>query len=181
MFTNVNKAGQAPFETVKMRVMNRCGATALAVGDAVALDVDASDAATIALAGVGGVTLSTLTHAMFSNIVEAGAAPLNALVGVVTDLLGGAGADNTEVEIAIGGIVQAKVGGTNWSSARTSCGVAIMIDTTGANRKFIAATDAARGKQGIIISDVATDLSSTTALATVLLLGFGSSVGSVGA
>lgn len=181
MYTSMSKAGQSPFEVKKLRVVNRCGATALAVGDVVALDVDASDAGTIALGGPGGVTLSNLTEAMFANIVEVAAAPLNALVAVVTDLLGGAGADNTDVEVAISGVVQAKVGATNWEAARSSCGVAVMADTTGANRKFIAATDAAaRGINGAIVSDVAVDLTSTTALASVLLFGWGGLVGPVG-
>lgn len=183
MFITNSRPGQNPFKTQKMRVVNRCGATALAIGDVVALDLDASDAATKALSGVGGVTLATLTEAMFHNVVQVGAAPLNAIVCVVTSLLSGNGADDTEVEVAVSGPVQAKVGGTNWSTAYASCGVALMADTTGANRRFVAATDAAnRGKCALITEAIDEDLgSSNKQLTEVMLFGFGSSVGTVGA
>lgn len=182
MFISNARPGQIPWKEQKMRVVNRCGATALKLGDVVALDLDASDADTQALNGVGG-KVGTLTEAMFHNVVEVGAAPVNALIGVVVNLLSGAGADNTEVEIQISGRVQAKVGGTNWASARSSCGVALMADTTGANRRLVAATDAAnRGKVALIIEAIDEDLgSSNKQLTEVLLLGWGSSVGTVGA
>ncbi len=182
MFINNSRPGQIPFKEQKMRVVNRCGATALALGDVVAFDVDASDADTKALNGVGG-TVATLTEAMFHNVVQVGAAPLNAIVAVVTNLLSGAGADNTEIEVQISGRCQAKVGGTDWSTAYASCGVALMADTTGANRRFVLATDAAnRGKCAIIIEAIDSNLAAANKqLTEVLLLGFGSSVGSVGA
>ncbi len=183
MFITNNRPGQIPWVNKKMRVVNRCGSTALQVGDVVALDVDASDAATQALSGVGGETLDSLTEAMFHNIVQVGAAPLNALIGVVTNLLSGGGADDTEVEIQISGRVKAKVGGTDWSATRSSCGVALMADTTGANRRLVAATDAAnRGKVGFIAEAIDQDLSASNKQETeVLLFGWGSSVGTVGA
>lgn len=182
MYTSMSKAGQSPFEVKKLRVMNRCGATALVLGDVVALDLDASQAETKALSGPGGATLSTLTEAMFANVVELAAAPVNALVGVVTDLLAGAGADNTEVEIAISGIVETKVGGTDWNNDQyDSCGVALMADTTGANRRLIAATDNPNtGKVGLIVEAINEDLSASNTTAKVLLFGWGSSVGPVG-
>jgi hypothetical protein len=183
MYILNNRPGQQPFEGKRLRVVNRCGATALQVGDVVALDLDASDADTQALKGVGGVTLPSLTEAMFHNVVEVAAAPVNAIVCVVTSLLSGGGEDDTEVEVQVGGRVKAKVGGTNWSSARASCGVALMADTTGANRRLVAAADGAnRGKVGLIIEDIAEDLGSTSKQETeVLLFGWGSSVGTVGA
>lgn len=183
MYINSSRPGQIPFATKKHRAVNRCGATALAVGDVVALDLDASDAATQALSGVGGITLASLTDAMFHNLVEVGAAPVNAIICVVTSLLSGAGADNTEVEVAIGGPCLAKVGGTNWAAARSSCGVALMADTTGTNRRLVAAADGAnRGKVALITEDIATDLGATSQqLTNVLLFGWGSSVGTVGA
>lgn len=183
MYNTMNRPGQIPFENKKMRVVNRGGATALKVGDVMAFDVDASQAETQALTGVGGITLASLTEAMFHNIINVGAAPQNALVCVVTNLLSGKGADNTEVEVQIGGRVKAKVGGTDWSTAYASCGVAVMADTTGANRRLVAATDAAnRGKVALIIEAIDTDLSASNQQETeVLLVGFGSSVGTVGA
>jgi len=181
MFISNSRPNQVPFEIKKLRVMNRCGATALVVGDVVALDLDASDAATQALSGVGGTT-QTLREAMFGNVVPVAAAPVNALIAVVTNLLAGAGADDTEVEVQIAGEVTAKVGGTNWSTAYSSCGVALMADTTGANRRLVAATDAAnRGKVALIIDNIASDLSATNTTAQVVLFGWGSSVGTVGA
>lgn len=183
MYISNNRPGQQPFAGKRLRVVNRCGSTALKVGDVVALDLDASDAATQALQGVGGVTLDSLIEAMFHNAVEVAAAPLNAIIGVVTSLLSGGGDDNTEVEIQIGGHVEAKIGGTNWSTALTSCGVALMADTTGANRRLVAAADGAnRGKVGLVIEDVAEDLSAANKQkANVILFGWGSSVGTVGA
>lgn len=182
MYTSSARPGQQPFETRKMRVMNRCGSTALAVGDVVALDLDASDTATQNLQGVRSVTLSEIAEAVFANVVQLGAAPLNAIPVVVTDLLSGDGADDTEVEVAISGIVDAKIGGTNWSSAYASNGVALMADTTGGNRRLVAATDGANtGKVALILDNVATDLALTSAVHKVLLFGWGSSVGSVGA
>lgn len=183
MYSTNNRPGQIPFVNQKMRVVNRCGATAVALGDVVAFDVDASDAATQALSGVGGSTLASLTEAMFHNVVQPGAAPLNAMIAVVTSLLSGGGADDTEIEVQISGRVQAKVGGTDWEAARASCGVALMVDTTGNNRRLVAAADGAnRGKVGIIIEDIATDLGSANQqLTEVILFGWGSSVGTVGA
>lgn len=184
MFISNTRPGQNPLENIKRRVMNRCGSTALKIGDVVAFDLDASATETQNLKGVRGETVQTLATAMFSNVVEVGAAPVNAWVAVVVDLLDGDGADNTEVEVQLCGEVQAKVGGTNWSSSYASCGVALMADTTGANRRLVAATDGANtGKVGMIGEDIAENLSaSNKQLTTVFLLGgFGSSVGSVGA
>ena len=171
MFQTSNRPGQQPFEAKKIRVVNRGGATALVVGDLMAVDIDASDAATIALAGVGGVTLAGLEEAIFHNIVNVAAGPLIGLVGVVTNLISGTGADDQEVEIQISGRVTAKVGGTDWSAARSSMGVALMADTTGANRRLIAAADAAQGVCGRIISDVATNLAAASATTDVILFG----------
>lgn len=183
MYTQASRPGQNPFERKRMRVVNRGGATALQVGDVMALDLDASDAATQALAGVGGQTLASLTEAMFHNIVQPGAAPVNAIIVVVTDLLSGGGEDDTEVEVQISGPVQAKVGGTNWTTAYSSCGVALMADTTSANRRLVAAADGAnRGKVALITEAIDDDLSaSNKQLTEVTLFGWGSSVGTVGA
>jgi hypothetical protein len=181
MFIASNRPGQQPFSGKRVRVVNRCGATALALGHVVAFDLDASDADTKLLKGVGG-TVATLTEAMFQNVVEVAASPLNGLIGVVTSLLSGAGADNTEVEVQISGEVEAKTGGTNWSTAYASCGVRVMPDTTGANRRFIAATDGANHVTGAIIEAIDQDLSaSNKALTKVLLFGWGNLTGPVGA
>jgi hypothetical protein len=179
---NIGKGGSNPFETVKLRVMNRCGATALVLGDVVALDLKCADADTRSGNGVGGLTSLDVKDAIWHNITEVGAAPANAIVAVVTSLLTGAGADNTEVEVAISGLVTAKLGGTDWSTAYASCGVALMADITGANRRLIAATDAAnRGKVALCQDNVATNLSAANSTANVLLFGWGSSVGTLGA
>ena len=158
MFIDQQKAGQCPLVRKKMRAMNRCGATALAVGDVVAFDTDAADADTQALNGVGGVTCDNLLDAMFSNLVQAGANPKKNVLGVVVNLLGNAGADNTEVEVQLWGEVFAKVGGTDWGSAYASAGVQLMVDTTGANRRLIAATDGANAIAGFIGENIAEDL-----------------------
>ncbi len=181
MFISNSRPNQVPLERKKARVMNRAGATAVVVGDVLAFDLDVSASETANLEGVGG-TVSTLIEAMFGNVVEVGAAPDNAWIVVVTDLLDGEGADNTEIEVQFIGEVEAKIGGTDWSVALSSCGVALMADTTGANRRLVAAADGAnRGKVGLIGEDVAADLSATNAVHTVVLFGHGSSVGTVGA
>lgn len=183
MYNTMNRPGQNPFEDKAVRVVNRCGATKLQVGDVVAFDLDASDPATQALQGVGGVTLDSLTEAMFHNVVEVGAAPGNALIGRVKSLLSGDGVDDSEVEVEIGGEVEAKFGGTDFSVAFSSCGVAVMADTTGANRRLVVAVDGAnRGKVGNIIEAIDENLAaSNKQLTKVLLYGWGSSVGTVGA
>ena len=183
MFNTSNRPGQQPFENKKIRAVNRCGTTALVLGQVVCFDLDASDAATQALSGVGGITLPSLVEAVWHNVVQPGAAPINAVCGVVTSLLSGAGADNTQVEVQIWGACKAKVGGTNWSSALSSCGVALMVSTTAADRQLILATDGANtGKVALITENIATDLSSSSqALTNIVLFGIGSSLGSVGA
>jgi hypothetical protein len=182
MFTSLSKSGQVPFTNHKARVMNRCGSTALAVGDVVAFDTDASQTETQNLKGINYATLSSLTAAMFANVIEVGAAPQNGIIAVVTNLLGGDGEDNTEVEVQFSGRVLAKVGGTDWSSTRASCGVAVMADTTGANRRLIAATDGTNSKVGLIIEAIDENLSASNKQQTeVLLLGIGNAVGTVGA
>ncbi len=182
MYIHNNRPGQCPFETKIVRVVNRGGATALVIGDVMAFDLDDADAATQALAGVGGITLATLAEAVWHNIIHVAAAPANAIVCAVQSLLSGAGADNTEVAVAVSGPCRVKVGGTNWSSARSSCGVACMADITGANRRLILATDAAnRAKNGLILDNIATDLSAANTVANIMLFGWGGSVGTVGA
>jgi len=182
MFTNVNRPGQNPFEAKKLRVVNRGGTTALVVGDVMALDLDASDAATQAFSGVGGVTLTNTQEACFHNIVDVGAEPLTGLVCVVTDLLSGAGADNTEVEVQISGVVKAKVGGTDWSTTLASNGVHVMADTAGSQirRMILATAIVVQGINGRIIENIATDLSAANTTADIILFGWGSSVGSLG-
>lgn len=182
MYIDNSRPGQQPFVGKRIRVVNRCGSTALKVGDVVCLDLDASDAATQSKLGVGGVTLDTLTEAMFQNVVQPAASPVNGIVCVVTNLLSGGGADDTEVEVQIGGVVEAKVGGTDWSSTRSSCGVRLMVDTTGANRRLIAATDGTNAIVGAIVEAIDQNLtSSSKQLTQVLLFGWGNLVGSLGA
>lgn len=185
MYISNARPNQPLYEKVKRRVINRTG-TVLAVGDVVAFDTDASDAATQALQGVGG-TVDSLIDAMFGNVVLVAAGTRLKEVCVVTDLLTNensastAGADDTEVEVQVSGEVEARIGGTDWSAAFSSAGVALMADTTGANKRFIAAVDAAQGQNGYIAEDVATNLAASTAVHTINLFGFGSSVGSLGA
>lgn len=183
MFITQNRPGQIPFETKSVRVVNRCGTTDLQVGDVVAFDLDASDPATQALQGVGGVVLDSLTEAMFHNVVEVGAAPGNALIGVVKSLLSGGGVDDSEVDVQISGEAEAKFGGTDFSVAFSSCGVAVMADTTGANRRLVVAVDGAnRGKVGAIIEAIDLNLAAANQqLTKVWLNSWGSSVGTVGA
>ncbi len=183
-YTSNNRPGQLPFGTKKVRVVNRGGTTALALGDVMAFDLDASQTETKAFKGVGGVVLASTKEAVWHNIVDVGTAgTLNQFICVVSSLLSGAGADNTEVEVTISGEVQASVYGTNWASANTSNGVVVMADVGGSQvRQLIAATDLVNiAKVGFINDNIATDLSSTAALANVCLLGWGNLVGVVGA
>ena len=185
MFVTGSRPGQDPFVVKKHRVINRGGSTALVVGDVMTFDCAVSDAATIAKTGVGGETLGTPYEAIWHNIVDAGAetSRLNSICCVVTSLLSGAGADNTEVEVAICGRVKAKCYGTNWSATvYTGCGEFLTPDLTGSSvRRFVIAADGVNISKVAMINDDVGDVSGTAAVKYVYLFGWGNCVGGVGA
>lgn len=185
MYTAASRPGQSPFQVKKHRAVNRGGSTALVVGDLMAFDVGAGDAATQAKAGVGGITLATHGEAMWHNIVDAGAlaSNLNTICCVVTSLLSGAGADNTEVEVAVSGIVPAKVGGTDWSgSDYLISGVQLTADLAGSSvRRMILAEDGeGLGRIGVVMDAIQTVTTTANDVYDVLFFGWGNCVGPVG-
>lgn len=123
----------SPFARRVMRATLRIGANAAGeVGDVMAFDWTASDAATTANTLSNGTTGSR-EDAIFSNLVlpsvgsGSGAVSGNAhFLGVITDLLGGAGANGTVVEVCVQGWVQVMATGTDWS---TNVG-RLMLNTT---------------------------------------------------
>lgn len=92
MFSNMQgpQGLEQAFKTVKVRAYNRTG-SAVAVGEVYAFDLNKSDAA------------STTIAKSLENLVAVGAANINGILGVVTDLLDGSGADDTIVEVCIFG------------------------------------------------------------------------------
>lgn len=99
MFIDNARPGQL-LRTQKLRVMNRTGGTR-AIGDVVALDMTAAETETSNGQGVGGATGLDVQDAIFQNVVGVAAANKDGIVGVVSNLLSGAGADNTEMEITL--------------------------------------------------------------------------------
>ena len=102
MFNPNNRAGQW-FQTHKRRVMNRGGSTAVAVGDVLALDMIGTAAETAAGEGVAGVTGLDVQDAIFHNVIEVAAANADGFIVVVSNLLSGAGAEDTEIEVTLCG------------------------------------------------------------------------------
>lgn len=102
MFNVNNRPGQL-FQTHKRRVMNRGGATAVAVGDIMAFDMLGTATETAAGQGVGGVTGLDVQDAIFHNVVAVAAGNADGLICVVSNLLSGGGEDNTEIEVTLCG------------------------------------------------------------------------------
>ncbi len=112
MFNINNRPGQF-FQQHKRRVVNRTDGV-VTVGGVYAIDIRATPAAETALfEGVGGITGLDLQDAYFHNIDLVDVTTLNGLIVVITGLLSGAGADNTEVEVTLcGQRIQVEVDGT---------------------------------------------------------------------
>lgn len=99
MFNPNNRAGQW-FQRHRRRVMNRTGAVAV-VGDVLALDMLGTDAATAAGDGVAQDGTLDVQDAIYHNVVAVAAGNIDGLSVIVISLLSGAGADNTELEVAL--------------------------------------------------------------------------------
>lgn len=146
--------------TVKWRVMNRGGATAVAVGDLMAFDLTSSQTETTAGEGPGGLTGLAVNEAVWLNIIDptVPATILSNCYCVVVDLLDGAGADNTEVEVAVQGLVTIEVNGTNFSRNQ-----ALMPAATASLRQLILYADAAGNRP---VGQIATALDASGAAGT---------------
>jgi len=101
MFNPNNRAGQW-FQQHRRRVMNRVGA-AVVVGDVLALDMLGTNAATAAGDGVAQDGTLDVQDAIYHNVVPVAAGNIDGFTVVVTSLLSGAGADDTEIEVALCG------------------------------------------------------------------------------
>jgi len=154
----------------RRRVVNRGGATAVAIGDLMCFDLTAGETETAAGQGVNGLTGLNVNDALWQNVINP-TAPSGVLTNaycVVTSLLTGAGADNTDIEVAVSGIITAAVQGTNF----TAPGAALMPGTTASLRQMLTLADAA-GTRAIGKIVTATDASSAEKLTTVMFYGLG--------
>ncbi len=110
MFNINNRPGQF-FQQHKRRVMWRETA-ALELGDICSIDMLGTEAETAAGEGVGGITGLDVQDAIFHNAVAVAAGNIDGILLVVTSLLSGGGAQDTEVEVTLcGQRVPARVAG----------------------------------------------------------------------
>lgn len=162
MFTNLLKAG-GPFQNIDLRVVNRTGA-GLTVGEVVQLmlnlDVDGGTTAEAKGGGPGQVTgtgTGIATGAVdmfpydqedgvFCNIDDVAAVSENVMriFAVVTDLLDGGGADDSECVVRLQGLVT-----VNATSANYDIGDSLQV-TSAANT--VSASVAATGQRPVGIS-----------------------------
>jgi hypothetical protein len=173
-FANLIKGGlNDAVPTVKWRVRNRGGATAVAIGDIMAFDLTAGQSETAAGEGPGGLTGLPVDDAVWLNIIDptVPAALLGNVYCVVTDLLDGAGADNTEVVVTVQGAVNAKC---HLNATRN---LALTPAGTASLRELILIQDAAGVCRPVAYARTAQDTSSTAALAPVIFFGWAGWVG----
>lgn len=177
----------SPFETIKKRVVFRgvtTGSFAVAaVGQVLALDTTLASADTTsgynptagtskgnsatATNGPGGVSLQPI-DLIYSSAVEplGESATAGQIYCVVTDLLDGAGATGTEIEVVIQGRVQAKV-----ASATYVIGSLLMMSATETNRELVAlAVTTNAGQRMLAMVETG---GTTIVSATVQFFGFG--------
>ena len=110
MFNANNRPGQL-FQNHYRRVMQRKG-SAVVLGEVLAFDMLGTATETAAGQGVFGATGLDVQDAIFHNAVPVAEGNLDGLMLLVTDLLSGAGADNTEIVGCIcGQRIQALVNG----------------------------------------------------------------------
>lgn len=177
MFLTSHKSGN-PFQRICVRGINRTGSTLLA-GEAVKLDLGTTAAApdTDTLEGGGpgnqagsGDTAApapyAVNDAIFCNFLTPAVGTITdaQIIGVVTDLLGNGGVDNSEMEVCIQGVVQTTTASTAWVR-----GVTLM---TQASRVLLATADAAGTRPVAFLLTTA-----TTTTPTVFLYGWGGMVG----
>lgn len=111
MFATMQRPGQL-YQTIKNRAVNRTGG-AVTIGTVLALDMNGAQTETQNGNGVGGATGLDEADAVFQNAVTVAAGNKDGILGVVTSLLGGAGADNADIELTfLAQRVQANVNGT---------------------------------------------------------------------
>lgn len=173
-FSNMTmKGGQGVFETIKWRVRNRGGATAVAIGDLMCFDLTASQSETSSGEGPGGLTGLPVNDAVWLNIIDptVPATILSNCYCVVVDLLDGAGADNTEVEVLVQGAVSVEVNGTNFTRNQ-----ALMPAATASLRQLILYADAA-GNRPIANITTPVDTSGAAAVSPVQFYGWAGMVG----
>lgn len=153
MFTALLNKG-SPFQTIRKRVIFRGVTTgsfaAAAVGQVLALDTTLASADTTsgynptagtskgnsatATAGPGGASLQPIDLLYDSAVEPLGeSATAGQIYCVVTDLLGGAGATGTEIEVCIQGRCNVKV-----ASATYVVGALMMMSATETNRELVA-------------------------------------------
>lgn len=167
------KGGHGVFQKITWRVRNRGGATAVAVGDLMAFDLTSSQSETTAGEGPGGITGLPVNDAIWVNVIDP-TVPATVLTNcycIVTDLLDGAGADNSEIEVCVQGVVQAEINGTNFTR-----GQALQAAGTASLRQLILLADAA-GNRPIAKVLTAVDASSTAQVSDVFFYGWGGLLG----
>ncbi len=139
MFNINNRPGQF-FQTHKRRVVQRT-ATAVVLGDVMAIDTASVESETSNGDGVGGIAGLDEQDAIFHNLTEVHADNIDGIIVVVTGLLSGLGAENTEVEVTLcGQRVPTKVDGDSVDVAVGDRLIAI-AGTGRALRVLVAATD----------------------------------------
>lgn len=169
------KGGAGVFRKISWRVVNRTAAT-VAVGDLVSFDITAGETETAAGQGPGGATGLPVNEAMWLNVITpalqtAGSGLLTTVYAIVIDLGDGAGADNTDIEVAVQGVVTAAVQGTNFTR-----GLPLIASGTSANRNLILLADAAGNRAlGMIMTPA--DGSSAETTTTILFYGWGALMG----
>jgi hypothetical protein len=150
MFRSLGGAAGNPFQNQDLRVVNRSAAP-VAVGELVSLQLNlnsVSDTSGEATGGGPGQIVGTGTwdtapepytpeDGIFANIITPAnpAAAVVTMYGVVVDLMGGGGADDTEVRIRLQGVVDC-----NAVSGNYDIGDVLMCHTNGANKELLAYT-----------------------------------------
>jgi len=129
------------FRRIECDVINRTG-TVLELGDLVAFDMTQGDAA------------STSISTALENVIVPATANLNFTMGVVSDLLDGAGADDSKVRVVLQGDVQARV------AASLSAGDLLMASNGLDSLVALAAQAVPSAARGQILED--SDASSIT-------------------
>lgn len=186
MFQALQKNG-SPFQTLKARVTFRGVTTgsfaAAVVGQVLAFDTTLASADTTsgyqptpgtstgnsvtATTGPGGVSLQPI-DLLYSSVVEpkGESATVGQIYCVVTNLLGGAGATGTTIEVCYQGRCAAKC-----ASATYTVGQALMMSATEANRELVAfAVSTTAGQRPIAMVEVG---GTSVVSCTIQLFGFG--------
>lgn len=174
-FANFNKGGANDvLPTIKWRVRNRCGATAVALGDLVCFDLTSSQSETTAGEGPGSITGLPVNDAVWLNVIDptVPATILGNVYAVVSDLLDNAGADNSEIVVTVQGYVTAAVNGTNFTRNQ-----ALSPAATTTLRQLILLTDVAGLCRPVAYIATPVDASGGETTTVVAFFGWGGYVG----